>query len=325
VVGGMRTIRAPGERLVYANGGFALLGYLAARLSKSPFGDVVRDRVFAPLGMQASAFPVSETGPRVSVPYGKALGGGGGRKPAPVGTNLTGPAGALVTSARDLARFGRMVLRGGELDGTRIVSEPLLAEATRRHATNHPGLSDGWGLGFQVSDYRARRMVGHSGDLPGVSTTIMVLPDDGIGVVVLTNGGDAAFTQRLRERVLEQMLGLEPEAMPGSPAGVLPPCAAEWHAFTRRVVGRYRFLDLVPPGPLAFTVARFLRPRVEHVSDDVLAVGGLGADVAMLYPDGEPGHYRLAHPVANGSRAVIEERNDGAHFWGFIMHARKPK
>src|SRR5438270_10507244 len=42
-----------------------------------------------------------------------------------------------------------------------------------------------------------------------------------------------------------------------------------------------------------------------------LAIGGLGADVAVLYPDGEPGQYRVAHPLANGARAVIEERRDG--------------
>jgi hypothetical protein len=117
----------------------------------------------------------------------------------------------------------------------------------------------------------------------------------------------------VRERVLEQMLGLEQEAVPGSPDGVPP----------RRVVGRYRFLDLVRPGPLALLMTRFLRPRVEHVSDAVLSVGGLGADVAMLYPDGEPGHYRVAHALANGARAVIEERA-GVHLWASIMHAYKP-
>ena len=215
----MRTVRSPGKRIVYSNGGFSLLGYLVERLNGTPFRDLVRERMLGPLGMMSSDFLLDPYGPGIATPYGPTPGlGGAGRHPVRSIKNHTGPAGALLTTALELARFGRMVLREGELDGTRVLSGKTLEEATRIQALNHPALDDGWGLGFSVSTYRGRRMAWHTGGLAGVATRIDMFPDDGVGVVVLTNGGDAWFVARVAKRLREVMLGLEPEVVPGSPA-----------------------------------------------------------------------------------------------------------
>ncbi len=325
VVAGMRTIRAPGERIVYANGGFSLLGYLVQRLNGRPFEELVKERVLEPLGMHDSGFVVEPRMPRLATPYGGAIIGGSGRKPAPFVKILAGPAGALLTTVPELARFGRMLLLGGELDGRRVFPGALLTPAFDVHARNHPDLDTGWGLGFQPHSLRGRRATGHDGGLAGVATCVQVLPDDGIGVVVLTNGGDASYVHRAAQRVLETMLGVAPEAVPGSPAGIPDALASQWRAFTGRVVGRYRLVNMMPPGVVTFVADRIVRPRIAHVSDGVLAVEGFDREPAFLYPDGDVGRYRLAHPMANGSRAIIDERRDGAHLWVSLLHARQLK
>jgi hypothetical protein len=43
----------------------------------------------------------------------------------------------------------------------------------------------------------------------------------------------------------------------------------------------------------------------------------------LLYPDGKPGHYRVAHPMLGGERAVLEAKPDGMHFWASILHMRR--
>lgn len=323
VVAGMRTIRAPGERIVYANGAFSLLGYLVGRLNGRPFEELVKERVLEPLGMSDSGFVVEPRMPRLATPYGGTIIGGAGRKPAPFIKIFAGPAGGLCTSALELARFGRMVLLGGELDGRRVFPRALLNSALDVHSRNHPELDTGWGLGFQPHSFRGRRASGHDGGFAGVATCLQVLPDDAIGVAVLTNGGDASYVHRVAERVLETVLGLVPDAVHGSPAGVPDALATRWRAFTGRVVGRYRPVDMLPPGTVTFVADRFVRPRVALVSDGVLAVEGIDREPAFLYPDGEVGRYRLAHPMANGARAVIEERADGVHAWVSILHLRK--
>jgi len=325
VVAGMRTVRPPGERIVYSNGAFSLLGYLVGRLSGRPFEEIVKERVLEPLGMHDSGFVVEPRVPSLATPYGGAIVGGSGRKPAPFVRIHAGPAGALITTAPELARFGRMALLVGELDGRWVFPAELLEQAIDVHVRNHPELDLGYGLGFMPHAFRDRRSTGHDGGLAGVSTCLQLLPDDGVGVVVLTNGGDASFTHRVAERALESMLGLEPEAIPGSPAGVPDALVPQWRSFTERVIGRYRLIDVVPPGIVALVANRIVKARLSHVSGGVLALEGVDREPAFLYPDGDVGRYRIAHPSANGSRVVIDERRDGAHLWVGILHLRRKK
>ena len=198
-------------------------------------------------------------------------------------------------------------------------------EATHIQALNHPALDDGWGLGFSVSTYRGRRMAWHTGGLAGVATRIDVLPDDGIGAVVLTNGGDAWFVARDAERLREVLLGLDPEIVPGSPAGIPAGSEPGWLPFSARVAGRYRLLDVVPPGVVKRIMPLFARPRVSHINHGLLVVEGIGREPAFLYPDGEVGNYPVASPINNGVRAVIEEKANGTHVWASILHLYRPK
>ena len=323
VIAGQRTLRSPARHIVYANQGFNILGYIVQRLNGRPFADLVRERIFDPLGMHNSSMPVSASGGGIATPYGSLM--RGGRVPATRVEVYAGPAGALVVSAPDLARFGRMILRGGEIENRRIISTAVLREASKIHARNHPELDDGWGLGFAAREWRGRTLIWHSGGFSGVSTLIQLSPRDGVGVVVLTNGGDFAFTSRVAERFLESELGLQPEIIPGSPRGVPNDKADEWAAFTRRVQGRYKLVDSVPPGVMERLVSLTTRPRLRHVADNQLILEGTGFENAFLYPDGDVGRYRLAFPFANGARAVIEERPSGADIWASILHLRSRK
>ena len=321
VVAGQKILRAPGKRIVYANQGFNLLGYIVQRLNNRPFADLVRERIFDPLSMHDSSLPVSASGVGVATPYGSLM--SGGRNPATRVKVYAGPAGALFVSAADLARFGQMILRGGELDGRRIVSEAILQEASKIHARNHAELDDGWGLGFAAREWRGRLLIWHSGGFSGVSTLIQLSPQDGVGVIVLTNGGDFAFVSRVAERFLESSLSLQPELAPGSPCGVPDDKASEWAAFTRRIQGRYRLTDSVPPGVVDRLVGVTTRPKVVHVADNQLVIEGTGFGNAFLYPDGDVGRYRLALPFANGARVVIEERQGVTDIWASILHLRR--
>ncbi|MEX2237835.1 MAG: hypothetical protein WEB00_09905 [Dehalococcoidia bacterium] len=215
-----------------------------------------------------------------------------------------------------------MVLNGGDLDGARLISGDLLAEATRFQACNHPDVDDGYGLGFALAEWRGRTLANHDGGLPGVTTRIVVSQSDGVGVAVLSNGGDLLFTRRIAEGLLESELRLEPEAIPGSPRGVPPGQESEWADFTARVTGRYKMVDFAPPGVMKLIAGLMAKPRLTHFADNVLVLEGAGYQPAYLYPDGEVGRYRLALPLANGSRVVIEEEG-GTHIWASILHMEK--
>ena len=65
------------------------------------------------------------------------------------------------------------------------------------------------------------------------------------------------------------------------------------------------------------------RPRLVHVADNQLVLEGSGFENAFLYPDGDVGRYRVVFPLANGARAVIEERPGGTDAWASILHLRR--
>lgn len=325
-IAGLRLAHEPGGPIVYSNPAFNVLGHVAARRCGMGFEDAARQLVLDPLAMADSAFASDRRGPGVATPYGSIAPPGVSSEPADAMRVVATPMGGLTTTVADLARFGRMVLGGGELDGQRIVSPELLRTATSLLVANHPALDQGYGLGFKVRRWRGRTLVGHDGNMPGVATQLLVSLDDGVGVVVLTNGYPLGVPHELALLALEQLLGLEPEARPGSPQGVADAGAAAWEAAGRRIEGRFGLLDSAPPGPLGRAMERLVRIRVAHLGGGRLAVeGNPAADGPMwLEPDGEPGCYRAAAAVDAGTRAVVEERPDGVHLWlGHTLHLHR--
>jgi hypothetical protein len=67
-----------------------------------------------------------------------------------------------------------------------------------------------YGLGWMIGRYREHRLAQHAGGIDGFQTECMLLPDNGIGVVVLTNTSSSAMAPVVAYRVLDELLGLEP-------------------------------------------------------------------------------------------------------------------
>jgi CubicO group peptidase (beta-lactamase class C family) len=318
-VTGLQLVRPPGERIVYANSGMNVAGYLAARAFGTTFGAAAREQVLRPLGMDRSEFTTRRTGPGTATPYG-SLAPPGVSSVSAAGMQLVAtPMGGLTTTAEDLARFGRMVLSGGALEGTAVIDAELLDEATTLTTRNHPALDQGYGLGFKVRSWRGRRLVGHDGNMPGVATQVWMAPDDGVGVVVLTNGFALGVAHETSLQVLDHLLG---ESVDGpGPAPLSEAAVAAAEAFARDVEGRYQIEGFTPPGVVG-TLARLTnRVRVAHEARGLLRIEGNpgSGGPAWLHPTADPGIYRIAAAVDEGTNAVFDLRPDGAHLW--VAHA----
>lgn len=315
-VTGLVVERAPGERIIYANSGLNLAGYVAGLAFDRPFEDAAREQVLAPLGMERSAFTTHREGPGTATPYGSIAPPGVSSKSAAAMQLVATPMGGLTTTAAELARFGRMILGGGELEGERILDADLVAAASTLEITNHPDLEQGYGLGFKVRRWRGRKLVGHDGNMPGVATKVWMAPDDGVGVVALTNGFALGIPHEVALLALDELLG-QPD--PGEEP-VPDPTAAEvrdLEAFGRSVEGRYQVDGVAPPGFIGTLAKLTTKVKVIHEARGLLRVeGNPGSDGPMwLVPEGPPGRYRVSAPVDHGTNAVIDERPDGRHLW----------
>ena len=320
----LRTVRNPGERVVYSNPAFNVAGYVAARSVGRPFEVASHTRVLAPLGMAASAFGTRSRGPGVATPYGSLVPPKASAKPADAMRLVATPMGGLTTNVVDLTRFGRMVLGQGTLDGHTLIGRDLLERATTLQARNHPGLDQGFGLGFKVRTWRGRTLVGHDGNMPGVSAQLLLSPEDGVGVVVLTNGFALSVPHETAAMCLEHLLGLDPSATPAGAGPVTGPDAAAWEALGRRIEGRLRLVDAFPPGVVGRLAALGGGVHATHEVGGRLRIdGSTGWDgPAWLLPDGELGRYRIAASIDHGTSAVVDAHPaGGTDLWlGYTTH-----
>ena len=290
---GLRTVRPPGEKLIYANDAFALAGWIAARAERVSFDELARNGLFEPLRMTHSHLaPPREVGPALAAAYG----GGGplsGRERVPHQTvSGTAPAGALITTAEDLARFGTALLRGGELDGARVLAPESVAEMMRLQARADSRLPEGFGLGFGVREIPARKLVWWDGGLAGAASRLALLPDHGVGVAILSNLANNEPVAVAARRTLELLVPSLPVADIAAPSDEALAALA----------GTYQLRDMVDP---SFGFLEWLANLELSVTESGLELSTpLSPDPARLVP-AHDGLFRVEGTMLDGAYALV--------------------
>ena len=148
----------PDSNYRYSNAGINTAGRIIEVVAEMPFERFLEERLFQPLGMKDTTFwPSEEQAARIAKSYKPGPGNQGLEK-----TTITQlyypltdrtqrfpmPAGGLFSTAQDMARFYRMLLNGGQLDGKRYLSEEAVRQLTSRQTP--PELKKSYGFGFAV-------------------------------------------------------------------------------------------------------------------------------------------------------------------------------
>ena len=166
------------SRAKYSNTNYVLLGEIVQRVTKKPLGRVLRERIFAPLGLRSTMYEPGARRLDAHQLHGYEVGGAG---PRDVSWNTFGglkPDGAVVSSARDLTVFFGALIRG------RLVTKPLLAKMMTIVPRSH---GEGMGL-YRLPSPCGRSYFGHTGGTPGYITFAAATRDGRRGVVVAING-----------------------------------------------------------------------------------------------------------------------------------------
>jgi CubicO group peptidase (beta-lactamase class C family) len=199
----------PGNRYVYSNLGFGVLSELVGRAAGRPYAAVLARDVFEPLGLAHAR--VATRGSPIA---GAAVRYGADGEPLPFYVTDHPGASDVFASAEDLVRFG--LFHAGALSPSR----PVLTAAARA-TMQQPGLG-GYGFGWNINpDWNGRRVVWHSGAMPGVSATLWAVPSDGVAIAVLANQFGAPVN-RLAGELLAAVLGVSVPAGGGPAQGEAP-------------------------------------------------------------------------------------------------------
>ncbi|MEU4195813.1 serine hydrolase domain-containing protein [Kribbella sp. NPDC026611] len=214
----------PGEMFSYNNAGFAVLGRLVEVLRGTSYDAALREHLFTPLGLAHAA-----TDPYEAILHRAAVGHirpepDAEPVPAPMWAMTRGmaPAGAMLAlSARDLLAFAKL-----HLDGGGDVLSAASVRAMQEPQVKLPALGmmgESWGLGWELFDWDGTRVIGHDGGTIGQSAFLRVVPEHGLAVALLTNGGDTVEVYKaVFDHVIRELAGLELPALPSPPAEPVP-------------------------------------------------------------------------------------------------------
>jgi len=180
-------ITPPGERYQYSNIGFATLDYIISRVSGQSYGDYMRQEVFVKLGLTHTSVGI---GPGLENFAAARYDDDG--SPLPSYELDTPGAGGIYSSAHDLVRFGMFHLKDHLADQGAVLSDRSLDELHRPTQDESSEPRAGYAIGWEVIDRPdGYHIVTHTGGMPGVATTLLLVPSEDIAVVLLANGGPA--------------------------------------------------------------------------------------------------------------------------------------
>lgn len=199
----------------YTNSAFMTAGEIIPKVTGKTWAEFITERIFNPLGMNNSmalskyidkaankcAAHTVVMGELKKIPYGRI-------------DNLA-PAGSISSSVNDLSKWVMAQLNNGKLDGKEIIPASAIAQTRTPHSIlgngghmfnkSHFSL---YGLGWFLEEYAGRKIVAHTGGVNGFVTSVCLVPEEKLGIIVLTNTDANNFYEALRNEIEDAYLGL---------------------------------------------------------------------------------------------------------------------
>ncbi len=237
---------APGEAMIYNNGGYNLVSIALERVGGAPFEDQLKARLFDVVGMPdtASVPTDHDITPGIAT-FHTPRRGGRWRRGMVWSDDLRGE-GAIISTVDDMLRWMAHLrtrnLFGSPSTWTQLVELP-------RYADGRVGV---YALGLLHGSYRGLDILHHSGGVSGGSSQMLLLPNDGLDVFIMANGAREANPGRLAQQVVDIVLAdrVGPEAPPLKAEDYQPWLGDWWSAETGMV---YSLID--QQGSLALATA----------------------------------------------------------------------
>jgi CubicO group peptidase (beta-lactamase class C family) len=200
----------------YCNSCFLTAGEVIPRVTGRSWEDFISDSILRPLRMTGTRILSTdiEKQPNVAIPYTTAYSGTLKRVPYDNWNNLA-PAASIVSNVKDLANWLRFQLDSGSFDGKQIMAFSVL-QKTRdvnislgsRRSPVFPTHFRGYGLGLFSTDYAGRQVYWHTGGAGGMVSNVCFVPEERLGIAILTNNDNQSFFEALRYQILDAYMRL---------------------------------------------------------------------------------------------------------------------
>jgi CubicO group peptidase (beta-lactamase class C family) len=203
----------------YNNQMYLAAGQIIPALTQKSWDLFLKERIFSPLGMTSTNTTVKglENNPNAARPHAKV---GGKVQSIPyLNVDNSAPSGAINSNVTDMAQWLRLQLGKGSFNGKQILNPATVGEmhspqmvvpyrALENKISGEPQFLT-YGLGWYVQDYRGKKVVQHAGRNAGMTAQVGFMPEENLGVVILTNMDSVPVRAALMFRVFDAFLGGE--------------------------------------------------------------------------------------------------------------------
>src|SRR5205085_6345549 len=175
------------EKFLYQNVMYTAAGEVAARANSMAWEQLVTTRILQPLGMKATVLAINDMQKSADFALGYEYDQATKetRRLQMINLDTIAPAGAINSSARDMTQWLRLLLGGRSFAGQRLVSEQGLNELFTKQIGIAPGVD--YGLGWFLREWQGHKVIDHGGVIDGYNAMIALMPDQHLGLVMLSN------------------------------------------------------------------------------------------------------------------------------------------
>ncbi len=201
----------------YCNSCFMTAGEVIPIVIGIPWEQYVQDSILNRLGMKesfSSSNGIETRSKNIAMPYTTSYTGKLTVVPFDKWDNL-GPAASIVSNVSDLSRWLLFQLDSGRLDGKRLMPWQSLQKTRVINtitgsfkSSAYPMHIRGYGLGVFIADYNGRQIYWHTGGAAGMVSNVCYVPEENLGIAILTNNDNQSFFEALRYQLLDAYLNV---------------------------------------------------------------------------------------------------------------------
>ncbi|SDC20348.1 serine hydrolase [Niabella drilacis] len=199
----------------YCNAGFLAAGQVLQQVTGQTWEHYVQENILTPLGMERTFMSTADMQQRANAasPHSNMF------SPLTVlpfdRIDNLGPAASMVSNVRDLTRWLRLQLDSGRFESRQFLPWEVLQKTrdanitvNSRRNSNYPIHFVTYGLGLYSADYNGRQIYWHTGGAFGFVSSLCFVPEEKLGIVILTNNDNQSFFEALRYQILDAYLGV---------------------------------------------------------------------------------------------------------------------
>ncbi|MCO6489447.1 MAG: serine hydrolase [Phaeodactylibacter sp.] len=310
----------------YCNAGFLIAGECIEAISGDTWAETLQKRIFEPLEMNRTLALSAEIagadnkaaahtlhhGELKAIPYGEI--------------DPVAPAGSVSSSIHDMSHWLAAQLDAGKYQGKEVLPAEVIRRTRRPESivgrSGHPFNRRHYqlyALGWQLEDYEGREIVSHTGGIHGFVTSVTLLPEENLGIVVLTNTDQNYFFEALKWEITDAFLGLPYRGYSQAYNSYWKTTTAEQEA----EIGKLRdtvAMNLEPALPLEAFAGKY-----EHEVYGHIGIEKRGEALLVSF-EHHPGLNATLEPMG-GNRFLCTYNNPlyGVKVWPFRIEAGKVK